>query len=113
VNPGIFPTRSWRKFPLARWLPTGMGPLRLPSGQAFDFVRLAPHCAQDDSVERRLDLWLGGTRVLSLFRRQTHRTVAAVTVVFFWSCHAERRDADAERKDRSPAWAEVNFKRHF
>ncbi|PYX41253.1 MAG: hypothetical protein DMG83_24385 [Acidobacteria bacterium] len=26
------------------------GSLRLRSGQAFDFVRLAPHCAQDDKM---------------------------------------------------------------
>ena len=35
---------SWWKFPF--------GPVVLPTGMgSFDFVRLAPHCAQDDSVE--------------------------------------------------------------
>jgi hypothetical protein len=44
VNPGIFATMGSRA-------EISIGPLVLPAyAGSFDFVRLAPHCAQDDRV---------------------------------------------------------------
>ena len=63
-----------------------IGPLVLPTGMgSFDFVRLAPHFAQDDRVEKKLDLWRGGqVRAIAISEADTshcghrHRSVSLV-----------------------------------
>jgi hypothetical protein len=43
------------------------GPLRLRSGQAFDFVRLASHSAQDDNSKKVAGLFSSGCRAAGEF----------------------------------------------